>query len=273
MSQDTQPAELDGALADLAALVGTYGTLHRKLNASRIPLNGRLPESSLGWDFSRFQVQDPRASAVLILFGALDDVPSRYQDAPVPEELDVLLTQRALTLRKHPGQISFPGGARDPEDPSAIACALREAEEETALDQAGVHVLGTLPEVPLTVSNFMVTPVVGWWDRPSEVAVVDRAEATRVFRVPVADLIDPERRVSAQRRFGSGPTGHVFTSPAFMVGGTLVWGFTAILLDRMLDLLGWAQPWQRDRYVDVTDWDATRPLPDVAPPQPGHARD
>lgn len=259
-------ADLEGALGDLAALVGTYGTLNTGLTGARTPLNGRLPESSLGWDFSRFRVQDPRASAVLILFGALDDVPSRYQRTPVPEALDVLLTQRSLTLRKHPGQISFPGGARDPEDPSATACALREAEEETGLDPAGVQVLGTLPEVPLSVSNFMVTPVVGWWNRPSEVAVVDHAEATRVFRVPVADLIDPERRVSAQRRFGSGPTGHVFTSPAFLVGGTLVWGFTAILLDRMLDLLGWAQPWQRDRVVDVTDWNATRPIPDIDAP-------
>lgn len=254
---------LDGALADLAALVGTYGTLDRELSAVRSPLNGRIPEDARGWEFKDLPVYEPRDSSVLILFGSLDNIHAKYQDTPVPEDLDVLFTQRALTLRKHPGQISFPGGGQDPEDSSATACALREAQEETALDPQDVQVIGSLPPVPLTVSDFMVTPVLAWWKHPSDVAVVDHAEATRVFRVPVADLIDPARRVSAQRRFGEGSDAYTFTSPAFMVGGTLVWGFTAIVLDRLLDLLGWSEPWSRHRVIDVTQWDATLPLPDI----------
>ena len=115
----------------------------------------------------------------------------------MPDELDVLLVERAATLNDHPGQVAFPGGAVDAGDAGPEAAALREAQEETGLDPAGVVVLGTLPEVGLPVSNFLVTPVLGWWDRPTPVDVVDYGESASVFRVPVADLLNPENRRTA----------------------------------------------------------------------------
>lgn len=183
----------------------------------------------------------PRAAAVLILFGVLDAVPSAHdaQDAAVSRELDVLLLERATTLRAHPGQVAFPGGRLDPGDAGPIAAALREAEEETGLDPAGVEVLGALPPVPLEFSGHLVTPVLGWWRRPSPVRVVDDAESAAVFRAPVADLLDPRNRgVTVIER-----DGREWRGPAFEVQGHLVWGFTAMVIDALFDRLGWTEPW------------------------------
>jgi hypothetical protein len=84
-----------------------------------------------------------------------------------------------------------------------------------------------------------VTPVLGWWRRPSPVRVVDVAESAAVFRAPVADLLDPRRRgVTMIRR-----DGQEWRGPAFELDDHLVWGFTAILLDVLFDRLGWTEPW------------------------------
>ncbi|MBL3685720.1 CoA pyrophosphatase [Leucobacter zeae] len=203
-----------------------------------------------------------RRSAVLILFGALDDVPARTAapastpramsagvaptpgSAPesAPPDLDVLLTLRADRMRHHAGQIAFPGGGVEPEDDGRAATALREAAEETGLDPTGVEIIGCLPEAHIPVSNNLVTPVVGWWCRPSEVAA-DRSESVEVFRVPVAELLDPRARgTSVLRRGGLVHRGAAFElGPRF--GGRIVWGFTGILLATLFDQLGWSRPW------------------------------
>ncbi|GEL46139.1 coenzyme A pyrophosphatase [Cellulomonas hominis] len=186
-----------------------------------------------------------RSSAVLVLFGALDRAAARTPHPAVAADLDVLLTRRSPTLRHHPGQVSFPGGGIDPGDAGPEAAALREAREETGLDPAGVRVLGALPPLPVTASRNLVTPVLAWWDRPSAVAAADPAETVDVFRVPVADLVEPANRVTATVR----RAGHEYRGPAFDAGGVLVWGFTAFVLDRLLDALGWAVPWDAGRTV------------------------
>ena len=180
-----------------------------------------------------------RQSAVLILFG---------HGARGPE---LLLMERAGTLRSHAGQPSFPGGSLDPEDGDPegvgpIRAALREAQEETGLDPSGVQVFGVLPRLYIPVSGFVVTPVLGWWRVPSPVAAVDRAETARVFTVPVADLTDPAHRVTSRH-----PSGHI--GPAFLVESALVWGFTAGVIDRILHYAGWEIPWDRDKQVPL-DW-------------------
>lgn len=182
-----------------------------------------------------------RQSAVLILFG----------EGPRGPEL--LLMERAGTLRSHPGQPSFPGGALDPEDgdphtTGPLRAALREAEEETGLDPAGVQLFGVLPRLYIPVSEFVVTPVLGWWRAPSPVGVVDPAETARVFTVPVADLTDPAHRVTVVHPGG-------FQGPAFTVESALVWGFTAGVIDRILHFAGWERPWDRSRHVPL-DWSA-----------------
>lgn len=174
-----------------------------------------------------------RESAVLMLFGA-----ESFEDA------HVLLIQRAADLRSHAGQVAFPGGAVDPEDDGVVAAAMREAVEETGLDPAGVDVFGTLPALFLPVSDFVVTPVLGWWREPSPVRAVDTAEVASVHPVRLADLLDPANRFRVRH-----PSGYV--GAAFRVDGLLVWGFTAGLLDRMLRLAGWERPWDQERYEDL----------------------
>ncbi|MEU0846730.1 CoA pyrophosphatase [Streptomyces flaveolus] len=186
-----------------------------------------------------------RQSAVLILFG---EGRAESEGGRGPE---LLLMERAGSLRSHAGQPSFPGGALDPEDgdpqgEGPLRAALREAEEETGLDPAGVQLFGALPKLYIPVSGFVVTPVLGWWREPSPVGVVDPNETARVFTVPVADLTDPANRVTAVH-----PRGH--RGPAFLVESTLVWGFTAGIIDRLLHFAGWERPWDRDKQVPL-DW-------------------
>lgn len=194
---------------------------------------------------------EPRAAAVLILFGVLDDLPSDHRARAVSRDLDVLLLSRATTLRSHPGQVAFPGGRLDPGDDGPIGAALREAREETGLDPTGVDVLGALDPVPLEYSGHLVTPVLGWWRHPTDVRVVDEAESAAVFRAPVADLLDPARRgVTVIRR-----DGREWRGPGFVVehatGTHLVWGFTALLLDGLFTRLGWTEPWDRTRELPI----------------------
>ncbi|THA62348.1 CoA pyrophosphatase [Streptomyces sp. A0958] len=182
-----------------------------------------------------------RQSAVLVLFG---------EGARGPE---LLLMERAGSLRSHPGQPSFPGGSLDPADgdqatTGPLRAALREAEEETGLDPRGVQIFGVLPRLYIPVSSFVVTPVLGWWRTPSPVGVVDPGETARVFTVPVADLTDPANRATAVH-----PSGH--RGPAFLVESALVWGFTAGVIDRILHFAGWERPWDRAKQVPL-DWRA-----------------
>lgn len=193
-----------------------------------------------------------RPAAVLVLFGVLDRLAAEHDAAAaVSADLDVLLLARAPTLRSHAGQIAFPGGRIDPEDDGPVAAALREAVEETGLDATGVEVLGTLPELPLPYSAHRVTPVLGWWARPTPVRVVDERESSSVFRAPVADLLDPANRYTTRVR----RDGAVFTGPAWLltIDGRehLVWGFTAGILDGLFTRLGWAEPWDRGRTIEL----------------------
>jgi 8-oxo-dGTP pyrophosphatase MutT (NUDIX family) len=165
-----------------------------------------------------------RPSAVLILFG---------EGAAGP---DVLLVQRSPNLRRHAGQPAFPGGAIDAGDRSPVHAALREAAEEALVDPESVDVLTVLPQLFITRSRFSVTPVLAWWRRPGPVGPGDPAEVTAVRRVPVADLANPGNRLSI--RYPGGQAG-----PAFRTAGMLIWGFTAFIVDRLLALGGWEQPW------------------------------
>jgi 8-oxo-dGTP pyrophosphatase MutT (NUDIX family) len=192
-------------------------------------------------DFLRVGAPTPvpgqgRRSAVLILLGEGADGP------------DLLLIERAEQLRKHAGQPAFPGGAADPGDTGPVDTALRESAEEVGLDRAGVQVVALLPELYLPPTGFLVTPVLAWWHTPAPVGVVDAGEVARVERVPVTELVDPANR--CRIRVSSG-----YAGPAFTVRGMVVWGFTAAVLDRLLDLAGWAGPW---------DSDDVRPLPQRA---------
>jgi len=197
-------------------------------NADRLPLRHRHGEPS----------ESSRRSAVLILFGE------------GPRGPDVLLIEKSLRLRSHAGQPAFPGGGADPGDDYPVGTALREAHEEAGVDPASVRVLATLPELFLGPSDNLVVPVVGWWDDPREVTTGDPQEVARVARVPLAELVDPANRFRVRH-----PAGYV--GPAFGVADMVVWGFTAGVLDAVLEAAGLNQPWNA---ADV------RPLAVPTPP-------
>ncbi|WP_242454718.1 NUDIX hydrolase [Bailinhaonella thermotolerans] len=169
-----------------------------------------------------------RRAAILVLFG----------EGPLGP--DLLLIQRSDAMRKHAGQPAFPGGGLDEDDDGPIAAALREAEEETGLEPAGVEIAAVMPELYLRHSDNRVTPVLAWWRDPSAVHAADPREVASVERVPVAELADPANRVMIRSPDG-------YKSPAFHVRGLLVWGFTAGVVDRLLSLGGWEKPWDRNR--------------------------
>ncbi|HEX8496854.1 MAG TPA: CoA pyrophosphatase [Actinomycetales bacterium] len=177
-----------------------------------------------------------RRSAVLITF-------SDGHGAGGP---DVLLTERASTLRSHAGQVSFPGGGVDADDDGPVGAALREAHEETGLPPDAVEVLGALPDLPLPVSSHLVTPVLAWWWRPAPVGPVDAAEVAAVVRAPVDELVDPANRFTNRH-----PSGYV--GPGFRVRGLYVWGFTAGLLSHVLQLAGLERPWDDTRPEPLPD--------------------
>jgi 8-oxo-dGTP pyrophosphatase MutT (NUDIX family) len=183
---------------------------------------------------------DGRRSAVLILLG---------DDAHGP---DVLLTERASTLRSHAGQVSFPGGRTDPTDADAVATALREAEEETGLERDGVVPLAVLPDLYIPPTGYVVTPVLAHWADPTAVHAVDPRETAAVVRVPLAVLADPRNRIQVRH-----PSGYV--GPAFQVAGLVVWGFTGAVLATVLHLGGWERPWDASRVRDLDEaWAAAK---------------
>jgi len=197
------------------------------------PLLSRL-EGVDARDFTRLPTPEDggRLSAVLVLLGEDDDGP------------DVLVLERAATLRNHAGQPAFPGGVADPEDADAAATALREAAEEVGLDPLTVQVVAELPTLWIPVSNFLVTPVLAWWRSPHPVVALNAAEVARVDRLPVRELLDPGNRLRVRH-----PSGWI--GPAFRVRDLLVWGFTAGVLSTLFELAGWARPWPMDRVEEL----------------------
>jgi len=210
-----------------------------------------------------------RRSAVLVLFG--HDAP-RAAGAPGAKAVaaagpgddpDLLLIQRRPGLRRHGGQPAFPGGAIEPADSGPVEAALREAAEEVGLDPAGVDVGGTAPELFISRSGFRVVPVLGWWRRPVAVGPADPHEVAATARVRISELTDSANRLSV--RHPSGATG-----PAFRVGGMLVWGFTAGLIDMLLTLGGWQRPWDTARVENLPAEALAAAVPDALPKRAAH---
>lgn len=232
---NTGAATADGALrAQLKDLATSHGSPHwlRRAKAD--------------------STEEVRDAAVLMLFSRGGAALTEAGECELPRlaeigvaDVDIVLLERARTLRHHPGQVAFPGGGRDPEDTSMTAAALREAEEEAGIVPDTVEVLGTMEPLYIPVSRFEVTPVVGYWAQPGAVQVMDERESYSVYRVPIADLV-----ASANRGTFSRPDLKI-TTPAFDVGVLKVWGFTAGILDFALDHLGWAGDWDRKAPIGI----------------------
>ena len=226
------------------SLAGPGESLHPHRSAGRTPpppwlhrLMAEAAKVDAEW-FTRFVPPDEggRESAVLLLFGP---------DAQGAESL--LLIERSHRMRSHPGQVALPGGATDPGDADAVATALREAQEEVRLDPAGAEVLGTLPPLFLPPSGFVVTTVVAWWAEPAPGAVGDPREVAQVIFAPLEFLTDP-----AVRHTVTHPSG--YRGPAFVLGDDLLlWGFTAGVVTKALELAGLERPWDESRLLPLPE--------------------
>ena len=187
-----------------------------------------------------------REAAVLVLFSGPESGPV---DGGVPDEADLLLTVRASSLRHHAGQAAFPGGASDPTDAGPVATALREAYEETGIDVSRLHPLVTMERTFIAPSQFHVVPVLAYSPDPGPVAVVNEAETAIVSRVPVRAFINPANRLMVYR----GDFGHRWAGPAFLLNQMLVWGFTGQVISAVLDVAGWAKPWDANHLCELDD--------------------
>lgn len=145
-------------------------------------------------------------------------------------EPHAVFTRRRSDLRRHAGEISFPGGRRDPEDETLADTALREAEEEIGLPASQVSVLGELSATATFVTNYLIHPFVGLipagltW-RPSA------AEVDAVLELSLAELRTARTRTQIERR------GFTFETDAYLIGEHLIWGATARIVDHLLERL------------------------------------
>ena len=172
--------------------------------------------------------------------------------AAAPPEPHVVLTRRRADLRRHAGEISFPGGRQDAEDATLIDTALREAEEEIGLPREDVHVLGELPSTSTFATNYLIHPFVGriaasrsWRPSPREVDAV--------LELPAAALREGMTRTRLQRR------GLAFETDAYIVGEHVIWGATARIVAHLLERL--------DSFIPPS-----RPAPPRGSPTPSRSR-
>ena len=183
---------------------------------------------------SRFILQIPLAENVRM--------PRRQAAVLVPivahPSPTLLLTRRAATLRKHAGQVAFPGGMQDPTDTSLIMTALREAEEEVAISPDSVEVIGVLP--PVTSSTgFQVTPVVGVV-QPGQHWHPNEGEVESIFEMPLEEAL----RISRYTPLDIQRDNHFHRVWLSWFDDYFIWGMTAGIIRRLG--LQVAKPLQRD---------------------------
>ena len=144
------------------------------------------------------------------------------------DEVHAVFTQRRDDLRRHAGEISFPGGRQDPGEPDLRATALREADEEIGLPRSAVTIIGALQPIPTIATNYAIYPFVGVIE-PGHRWVPSAAEVEAVLEFSLADL----RAGFARRRIVR--RGVPFRTDTYVVGDHLIWGATARILGDLLE--------------------------------------
>lgn len=149
-----------------------------------------------------------------------------------PEEPGLIFTERRADLRRHAGEISFPGGRQDPGDADLAATALREAEEEIALDPAAVTLVGAVTPVSTFVTDYRVHPFVGTVAPPGELGLEPNPSEVETVLAFSLELL---REGYAMRRLVR--RGVPIHTPTYEVEGALIWGATARILGELLERL------------------------------------
>lgn len=155
----------------------------------------------------------------------------------LPEDARLILTKRPSSLRKHSGQISFPGGSKDPTDDDDIVTALRETYEEIGVEPQELQLVTHFSAWHVPPSNFLVTPVVFYKKKHETLHVTNPVEVERILQPTVRELLQPQSR-------------HLyaiagFTTSSFIWRDEIIWGFTAGVLDRLFYHMGWEIPWDK----------------------------
>jgi 8-oxo-dGTP pyrophosphatase MutT (NUDIX family) len=146
------------------------------------------------------------------------------------EPPSVVLTRRRADLRRHAGEISFPGGRRDAEDADLRETALREAEEEIGLARELVTPLGELEAIPTFATGYVIHPFVGLIP-PAQSWRVSPREVDAVLELPLHDVRESRTRTEIQRR------GFTFEVDAYILDGNLIWGATFRIIEDLLERL------------------------------------
>jgi len=188
---------------------------------------------------------DPDAAPTWLkhLVANTSDVPRAYRRR-VPAEVLAAITAANATA-------TVTGSKRDAAVP--VFTALREAREETGIDTSRLQPLATLDRLFIPPSRFYVVPVLAYSSDPGPVGVVDPGETAIVARVPVRAFINPDNRLMVCREQNT----RRFAGPAFLLNQMLVWGFTGQVISALLDVAGWAKPWNTD---DIRELDAAMAL-------------
>lgn len=142
--------------------------------------------------------------------------------------LHAVLTRRRDDMRRHPGEVSFPGGRHDDGDADLLATALREAEEEIGLSPTSVQVLGALQPTPTIATGYAIYPFVGLIEQGLEWTLSAR-EVAEVLELSLRDLIAGFGRRRLMRR------GLPIRTDTYVVGDDLIWGATARILADLFD--------------------------------------
>jgi 8-oxo-dGTP pyrophosphatase MutT (NUDIX family) len=161
-------------------------------------------------------------------------VPLFVSPAPAPAHTacvtHIVLTRRRADLRRHAGEISFPGGRQDPGDASLAATALREADEEIGLAPGAVELLGELPPVSTFATGYQIHPFVGLIE-PGQQWRISPREVDAVLELPLGDLGQSRTRTRLERR------GITFETDAYILDGHLIWGATFRILENLIERL------------------------------------
>jgi 8-oxo-dGTP pyrophosphatase MutT (NUDIX family) len=169
---------------------------------------------------------DPAEAAALDVHGRIDAavlVPLFVAEGG----LHAVFTRRRDDLRRHAGEISFPGGRRDGEEP-LIRTALREAQEEIGLDPDAVEIAGALEPTPTFVTSYAIYPFVGVIAAPEAAWALSRTEVAEVLELPISAL----RAGAGEQRLVR--KGIPFRTPTYEVGPHLIWGATARIVGDLL---------------------------------------
>jgi 8-oxo-dGTP pyrophosphatase MutT (NUDIX family) len=189
-----------------------------------------LPGTDIQWimassdrmlrDFPRIPGSDARVAAVLILL------------YPVNGSVHTVFMQRPDYNGVHGGQISFPGGKKEPYDKDVIATALREANEETGVSVSGITIIGTLTPLFIPVSNMLVTPVAGWTEE-KPLFTHQAEEVVFLFDAELRRFLDPaiiKIKPMVIR-------GEQIEVKYYDYEGNVIWGATAMILNELLTII------------------------------------